>query len=124
MWDSCQDIWAQKFESKVGHYLLIIWYLLVNLKVMRTIIEDTNSEQDFKVNLKVMRTILEDKNSEHYFKVFKTLAARDSSSLNIISSVHTSNLSDFSSESETEIWVSATASYRLGWDVPSAYEKS
>lgn len=124
MWDSCQDIWAEKFESKVGQLSHDYMIFTGQLESYAHYYRRYELWAGLQVNLKVMRTILEDKNSKQDFKVFKTLAARDSSSLNIISSVHTSNLSDFSSESETEIWVSATASYRLGWDVPSAYEKS
>jgi len=31
-WDSCWDIWAEKFEWKAGHYLLLTRYLLARAK--------------------------------------------------------------------------------------------
>src|SRR5688572_8859029 len=61
----------------------------------------------------VTHAILGSSDSEKDFVCFDTVTHRDSESLNTISSVHTRHLSDFSSESETEIH-STAASAGLG----------
>ena len=50
----------------------------------------------------VMRAFFAYSDSEQDFESFETATRRDSESLSPISSVHTSDLSDFSSESETK----------------------
>lgn len=69
------------------------------------------------------RAIFGDSDSEEDFEGFETATQRDNRSLSPVSSVHTSDLSDFESESESENTGSNAASTRLGCDLSSAYDR-
>jgi len=60
------------------------------------------------------RAIFGDSDSENDFEGFDTVTQRDSESLSTISSVHTSDMSDFSSESEPKFRIVPLRQLGLG----------
>jgi len=72
----------------------------------------------------VTRVNFEDSDSEQDFEGFEMVTERDCDSLSTVSSVHTSDLSDYTSDCETEIQGNAAAPAWLGCEIELAYERS
>ena len=72
----------------------------------------------------VTRVNFEDSDSERDLEGFEMVTERDCDSLSTVSSVHTSDLSDYTSDCETEIQGNAAAPAWLGCEIELAYERS